>query len=134
MSRKELFGLVGLWLFISVRVHAQTDSVQVYLETTGVENTDLRVEYQGKPFLYAPAGGGVLRVAAIPVDPNWKWFTQLPFCMTTARALGMRRKDVTIPVAFHPPYRYLVIVQDLALQRKWRIRWYWTDVAPQKAI
>lgn len=134
MSRKELFGLVGFWCFLSVRVHAQTDSVQVYLETTGVANPDLRVEYQGQPFLYAPAGGGVERTATIPVDPAWKLYTRLPFRMTTSRAQGVRRKDVTVPVAFHPSHRYLVIMQAPALKRKWPIRWYWTDKPPQKVI
>ena len=134
MFCKEMLGLVGLWLLVSMPVHAQTDSVQVYLETTGVDNPDLRVEYQGKPFLYAPPGAGSLRVAAVPVDPEWEAFTRLPFRMTTARARGVRRKNVTVPVAFHPPYRYLVIVQDPALKRKWRIRWYWTNKALQKVL
>jgi len=134
MALKESFGLLGLLLFISVRGHAQTDSVHVYLRTTGLNDTDLQVEYQGKPLLYSPVGGGVLLTATIPVDPKWEWFTRLPFRMTTARAQGVRRKDVTIPVAFHPPYRYLVILQDAEVKRKGRIRWYWTDSAPQKII
>jgi hypothetical protein len=134
MSLKKTLVLLGLLFLVGSRGYAQSDSVHVYLLATGLQANALQVHYQGQLLMQVPAGQVDLLTATIPVDPAWKLFTRLAFGMTTTRSWGSWRKDVSIPIPYHPPLRYLIIRRNAEQKRNAPLNYYWSDRAPIMAI
>jgi hypothetical protein len=134
MALKKSRGLLGLLLLVCLRGHAQSDSVHVYLHATGLQGSELQVYYHERLLLQAPAGKVCLLSATIPADPAWKFFTRLAFRMTTLRSWGPWRRDVSIPIPYHPPMRYLVIRRNTEQKRNAPLDYYWSDKAPIMAF
>jgi len=134
MSLKKALAFLGFLFLLSLRGYAQSDSVHVYLLATGLQGKALQVYYQGRLLLQVPAGKVNLLSVSIPVDSAWKPFTRLAFRMTTTRSWGTWRKDVSIPIPYHPPMRYLIIRRNAEQKRNARMEYHWSDRAPIMAM